>query len=333
MPPPPPSPQSVNTQAETGAASQPAIFSPSEWQQTFKESSWVYPATGPSPTRPASVSSKRTKAPITRRPSAAPKQAGVSDAANEPSLSNGRYQASVENLSSDSQDSSAMDIDTDAPSAPNGQPKGSAPAREARTVPAFPQKAEWKEGSQKQSAGASSSATDAFGPGLDGLIGLKNVAPITPSSDGGLRDLKDLTSTLPFESRASANHPLKPSAPRNLGLPPVPKAPDEPARVTKQLFASYMQAMFAYMALWHKFNSTMVLHFAERGKWCECLDPTWLTAAGEVTDRPGFDSYLKALQEDEKVRKHWNIACEKHLVALEACAKVREKVSRGVPDA
>ena len=333
MPPPPPSPQSVNTQAETGAASQPAIFSPSEWQQTFKESSWVYPATGHSPTRPASVSSKRTKAPITRRPSAAPKQAGVSDTANEPSLSNGRYQASVENLSSDSQDSSAMDIDTDVPSAPNGQPKGSAPAREARTVPAFPQKAEWKEGSQKQSARASSSATDAFGPGLDGLIGLKNVAPITPSSDGGLRDLKDLTSTLPFESRASANHPLKPSAPQNLGLPPVPKAPDEPARVTKQLFASYMQAMYAYMALWHKFNSTMVLHFAERGKWCECLDPTWLTAAGEVTDKPGFDSYLRALQEDEKVRKHWNIACEKHLVALEACAKVREKVSRGVPDA
>jgi hypothetical protein len=58
-----------------------------------------------------------------------------------------------------------------------------------------------------------------------------------------------------------------------------------------------------------------------------------LTAAGEVTDKPGFDSYLRALQEDEKVRKHWNIACEKHLVALEACAKVREKVSRGVPDA
>jgi hypothetical protein len=164
-----------------------------------------------------------------------------------------------------------MDIDTDVPSAPNGQPKGSAPAREARTVPAFPQKAEWKEGSQKQSAGASSSATDAFGPGLDGLIGLKNVAPITPSSDGGLRDLKDLTSTLPFESRASANHPFKPSAPQNLGLPPVPKAPDEPARVTKQLFASYMQAMYAYMALWHKFNSTMVLHFTEREKWCECL--------------------------------------------------------------
>lgn len=270
---------------------------------------------------------------MARRPSAAPKQAGVSDAANEPSISNGRYQASVENLSSDSQDSSAMDIDTDVPSAPNGQPKGPAPAREARTVPAFPQKAEWKEDSQKQSARASSSATDAFSPGLDGLIGLKNVAPIAPSSDGGLRDLKDLASTLPFESRASANHPLKPSAPQNLGLPPVPKAPDEPARVTKQFFASYMQAMYAYMAHWHKFNSAMVLHFAEREKWCECLNPTWLTAAGERTDKPGFDSYLRALQEDEKVREHWNVACEKHLAALEACAKVREKVSRGVPDA
>ncbi|OCL04737.1 hypothetical protein AOQ84DRAFT_111508 [Glonium stellatum] len=341
MPPPPqhssqippvPSPQPLNVQTEAVPGPQPVKFPREEWQKTFRESNWVYPTKGPSPTRPASVSTKRTKGATARKPSATPKQASVSDAADEPSLSNGKFQASAESLSSESQDSSAMDIDTDLPPAPNGRAKGPASTREARTASSSPQKAEWKDDSQKQSDTAPSSATDPFGPGLESLFELKNVEPIKQSSNGGLRDLNNLSSTLPFESRTSASHPFKPSAPQNLNLPLVPKPPDEPSRLTKQTFARYMHAMQAYMVMWHGFNSTLVSHFAEREKWCACLDAKWLTSLGEPTNKPGFDSYLRSLQEDEKVRTHWNIACEKHRTAVEACARVREKGLRGLPE-
>ncbi|KAF2493458.1 hypothetical protein BU16DRAFT_513377 [Lophium mytilinum] len=320
MPPPPPP---ITTQAGPGAP--PVKFSPQEWQQTFKEPSWVYPAT--SPTRPASTSSKRPGPPRSRKASTVPKPATVTDATEEPTL-NGTSRAHPQSISSD-ESSNAMDIDTETPPIANG--KRRQPDREARTVPASPHRADWKDNAPRQAATAPSSATEPQGPGLDGLAGLKNVAPLA-SANGGLRDLNDLGLSLPFNSATSTAHPLKPSTVDNYGLPAMPKAPDEPVPLTKQSFGIYMQRMYTYMSAFNKFNSDILNHFRGRQESLQKLHPAWLTSVGEPSGKLGFDSYMLGLKEDERIRLHWNVGTEKHQRSMEICQQIRLKASRGLPE-
>ncbi|KAF2812462.1 uncharacterized protein BDZ99DRAFT_496872 [Mytilinidion resinicola] len=320
---PPPAPP-VNTQAAPGAP--PVKFSPQQWQQTFKEPSWVYPTT--SPTRPASTSSKRPGPPKSRKGPTVPKAATVTDATDEPTL-NGTSYARPQSISSD-ESSNAMEIDSETPPIPNG--KRRAPVREARTVPASPHRADWKDDAPKQATTAPTSATEPQGPGLDGLAGLKNVAPFVPTTNGGLRDLNDLSSSLPFHSAPSAAHPLKPSTVDNFGLPTLPKAPEEPVPLTKQSFALYMQRMYTYISGFNKFNNDMLNHFRGRQESLQNLHPAWLTAVGEPTGKLGFDSYMLGLKEDERIRLHWNVGTEKHQRNMEICQQIRLKAARGLPE-
>lgn len=62
-----------------------------------------------------------------------------------------------------------------------------------------------------------------------------------------------------------------------------------------------------------------------------------LEAVGEASTGEGFMSYAQAVKEDERVREHWNVGCEKHGEAIREFEAVRERVrvlseGAGLPD-
>ncbi len=305
-------------------------FSAEEWAKTLKDTNWVYPTTGNvSPVRngPASAkkpepsrSSARSKS--TTRP-AMGKPAYVSDVVDEADVTSFPFYSTTETRTSsgtnESSDSNAMDIDVELPTV-NGDRQKTPNANEGRKA------------APPTSGGTDSTRRRLSAPDvLDFKLGdLRNVAPLAPTNEG-LKDLKDLAQTLPFESRPSSHHhPLKTFTPQHLQLPPPPRAPATPARLTQQAWRDYLSHMHAYMAEWNRFNTTMLAHFVARQSAADRMSGAgWLDALGETAGQQGYASYLKGLKEDERVRMHWNVSCDRHLQALERHGSLRERVLQG----
>ena len=170
------------------------------------------------------------------------------------------------------------------------------------------------------------------------LDDLRNTEPIGKSADasGGLNNLESMSATLPVQSQAASNI-IKPN---KLSMPHVPKAPTEPTKLTKMSWPTYVQNFAAYIRAFHDFNQVMIQHFAAREQMNDLnfKDPTkWLEAAGDTSGLlgapTGFGTYLAMVQEDEQVREHWNVGCDKHAEAVQAFGKVRERVRKLVEGA
>jgi hypothetical protein len=56
--------------------------------------------------------------------------------------------------------------------------------------------------------------------------------------------------------------------------------------------------------------------------------PNWLIAAGESERSRGWDSYKRGLREEERVRMHLNVACDRHLDAMESHERLREGIRK-----
>ena len=156
------------------------------------------------------------------------------------------------------------------------------------------------------------------------LGNLKNVAPIAPNKSG-LGDLDDLNTTLPFESRRS-NRPARPLTPQRLDLPNPPKAPVVPGKLTQSSFDYYIVYMRAYMVEWNVFNKRMLAHFTTRQEEVENkLGNDWIGAVGEE----GYAKYMRGVEEDFRVREHWNVSWERHKGFMENLGQVRERAVTG----
>lgn len=239
----------------------------------------------------------------------------------------------------------AMDIDppldqqSDTPKAQqNGFTTSKDPANEARNVPVEPSRPEWRAGdasgsdvppaAQKQpdlpprSGNASgrrrttkSADEEDFKTNFEDL---KNVEPLHHPATG-LRSFNDLTSSLPFPSRAASTLTI----PRNLSsgeldLPNPPRAPVVPpvinaTRPSMSSWESYLVDFKAYMAEWDIFNTRMIMHFVARKNQVDGMRPGWLEAFGDSD----LDKYKDGLIEDMKVRQHWDVACDKHQAAID----------------
>lgn len=338
LPPPPPLPPSLRTKEPTFAPPPPeqVRFSPDAWAQTIRDPSLFFPPPKPpSPVRPGSVSARRPKTPRGRAHTTgsklptAPKPASVSEMDDESDVPN-RAPGTVESLDEEAvEDDYAMDIDATPP-----QPNSSR-AHEPRLVPVQPTRPEWRD--QQPSTSTQHPVPPPPPPPQRqpdlALNELKNVAPFAPSHEG-LNGLKtDLASTLPFESRPSPAHPAKPQAPQPLQLPRPPKAPQPPAateRLAQAAWSAYRTHMRAYMAEWNRFNARMLAHFSARQALAERMveGAGWMEAAGETTGGEGVGSYLRGLREDERVRMHWTVSCERHQDAVEGLEAVRARVAR-----
>ena len=306
-----------------------------EWAQHFKPAVWNYP---PPPRSPAQKT-MRKRQPASRRtwktsstsqfpiPSPRKPYAATVDDCDAEGEENEASSAAESASSRISGDESPMDIDQalTPPSAPQSQlngggssPSGPAPAEAIPrpTAPAVPPRPK---------------SSHAQNPHLN-LEGLKNVAPLAPSDDG-LRNLGDLNTTLPFESRPSNQpvHELSSSSssapPPPLLLPHPPKAPPVPENLTQTTWERYQAHMGSYMFEWNLFNRKMLDHFVGRqASVADVLKPNWMSAVGNGTERWGYKKYMQDLEEDFRVREHWDVSWEKHRECMRGLGSVRERL-------
>ena len=300
-----------------------ASFSGEEWSQHFRESNWAFPPPPPpqsprlgNPNRRKSLrkpSGTQQKRPVIPKPAAV--TATIVDDKEELEDTNTALETE---RSSSSGNGSAMDIDLD-PTPSNDQ--NVSRRHSAANVENSPLHQPPRTSSTPNTA-TDISNHDA-GSHLD-LNGFKDTAPFAPSKSG-LKDLNDLSTTLPFESRSSI-HVARPLAPQRLALPNPPKAPVLPDIVTQATWNDYAAYMRAYMAEWNIFNKKMLLHFDTRQVHTETkLGENWISAIGE----DGYARYVQGIEEDIRVREHWDVSWEKHRTCMKDLGTIRQKVLKG----
>lgn len=311
-------------------------FSHEEWQQAFKDGTWAFgapTADGPAHSDPVSGKNDANNGPKTR----------VSDGAEnvEPDAASAvpSYSSNVE--------AEPMDIDTPPPA---GTPQSSEPSsatdvnKEPRLYSVPPsawrqQQATQAKAAKKASQPAAGRSQNAAGaPTLNaGLEDLATVAPIGKDDGSGLKNLADLSSTLPFQSQPSTDGPSIPIEPQVLQTPHVPLAPEPPARLSKVNWQAHAQNFGRYLEAFHAFNRTMLTHFDARERQSQARMSNgmgWLEATGEGSGVSGgftgFASYLKGVREDEAVRETWRLGCERHAEAVKDFDRLRERVRKMV---
>ena len=179
---------------------------------------------------------------------------------------------------------------------------------------------------------ASAAASPTRGATADGtnlnLDDLTKSAPFTPSNANGLGDLGDIKSNLPFKSQAAATLPIADIHPHNLALPNPPRPPKPPnvAALTQGAYDYYMVFVRTYMAEWNMYNKKMLAHYHARQNMIENnLPKHWLDAVGQE----GHLRYMAWMEEDKRVRAHWDVSYEKHIEAMKTLGTVRSAVMAG----
>ncbi|KAJ5091243.1 Heat shock protein DnaJ [Penicillium alfredii] len=151
------------------------------------------------------------------------------------------------------------------------------------------------------------------------------------------------------------NPPKRPWAPR-----PAPVYPgSQQLTLSRDKWNWYVSAMGTYMHEWNAFNRRMLLHFNTRQEAIETgLAPGWVSAVGDSarlkingdddddsaltaddenedeslvpgSGKGGFSAYLRGIEEDIQVRKHWEVACEMHRECIFDLGRLREWIRNG----
>ncbi|GAB7356474.1 hypothetical protein MBLNU459_g7236t1 [Dothideomycetes sp. NU459] len=325
---------------------QPVKFSADEWAKTLKDPSWTYVSGQGRPTPPTSRPTSRGGSTVRKAGKAGvkfpttPKSANVTSVEEEEAATAGIVPEEASAAPVDE-----MDIDTATPptaTVPPPPPLFNA-EKEPRMYKVDLSQTHQTNGSAplSQSKDTGHAHRDRESSGFQAkLDDLGNA--LHGSSASGLEGLNDMSSTLPFPSQASSTNPLNTFTPRNLPLPNLPRAPDTPTRLSKISWQVYCQAMSVYLAKFQTFNATILSHFSTRHSNSDALITSGvraLEAVGQSTLSQGFPAYVQGVKEDERVREHWNLGCEKHREAVERFEKVRERVREvaergaGLPDA
>ncbi|KAJ5365720.1 Heat shock protein DnaJ N-terminal [Penicillium concentricum] len=351
-----------------------AKFSADSWSEQLRNLSWNVPeaekAKQTSNAAPPRSPKKQPRAATKVR--STPQSASVATEADEAKETiNGQAPGPAGTAAPDVEE---MDLDDDLPTPPSMPPKipvgrpnsGSYPDLASQAVPDAPPV---KKPKPPQS-------TDSRTP-LFNLDNLRNTVPFTNPTGGGIENLEDFHTTLPFESQAKQQRTTKNDIrPRVLQLPNPPKRPWAPkpvfpAPTSKQLVLPrekwnwYVSAMATYMLEWNAFNGRMLTHFNARQEANETgLAPGWISAVGDSTrlkmngadddsidgtvktskdfddyhvdeflvpnsGKGGFSAYLRGIEEDIQVRKHWDVACELHRECILDLGRLREWIRDG----
>ncbi len=241
-------------------------------------------------------------------------------------------------------DGSAMDIDT-----PNGARNdivtgSAAPPPTANVASAVPKPAASTSQEQQRSdvpplPTRSGVTTNGAPPSSSefNLNDLRQVEPLLQTAHG-LGDMNDLQSSLPFPSRAAPTPPVsvKTYEPQVLELPSPPKPPIHPSTVslTQSVWEAYVATMRVYMFEWTTFVDLMLAHFSERqreAKASMASDGSGLLGIGPHGER-GYLRYMQGVEEDVRVRAHWDVAWERHREVMRAFGQVREVAVEKVLD-
>lgn len=328
--PPPPRPDGT---ASMYASPSDVKFSEEQWKSTFKDASWTWQGKGNGSANSSKTPSRKNSSRLRTQTSADDFATGSKERPHvivddEHVTEGGAGAGGAAGVDVDD----AMDIDTPPPA---GQPfttpdQNASNTKEPRLYSVPP--STWRQEQQKkQERKASAHRRTSTEPRLaTNLDDLAHVEPLARNAEG-LQNLADMSSTLPFDSQAAHSVSDKSKGPDRLQMPPVPKVPEKPLKLTKTSWHSYALSFGNYLQHFHAFNKTMLAHMDARQKQAEARllrGSMWLEAGGDTSDNQGFDSYLKGVREDEQVRETWNIGSEKHLEAVIDFDKMRDRVKK-----
>jgi hypothetical protein len=152
------------------------------------------------------------------------------------------------------------------------------------------------------------------------------------------------------------NPPKRPWAPQTVALSPGTMV------LPLEKWQYYVSQMGTYMHDWNIFNRKIMSHFNARQEAVETgLSSNWISAVGDssrlklneddeadeksetrtadtfdVDDtlipgsgKGGFSAYLRGIEEDVQVRKHWEVACEMHRECILDLGRLREWIRNG----
>lgn len=346
-----------------------AKFSADSWSEQLRNLSWTVPEiekAKQAANAPPRSPKKQPRAGTKLR--SAPQPASVATEADEAKETlNGQAPGPAGTAAPDVEE---MDLDDDLPTpgiptkVPGGRSSsGSYPDLASQAVPDAPPV-------KKPKPPSAEPRTPLFN-----LDNLRNTVPFTNTTGGGIENLEDFHTTLPFESQAKQQRTTRNDIrPRVLQLPNPPKRPWAPkpvllAPTSKHLVLPrdkwnwYVSAMGAYMHEWNAFNGRMLTHFNARQEANETgLAPGWISAVGDSTrlkingtdddsingtakkdlddyhvdeflvpgtSKGGFSAYLRGIEEDIQVRKHWDVACEMHRECILDLGRLREWIRDG----
>lgn len=307
-------------------------FSEEEWKSKFQDASWTWPP--PPSTAPPTETKAGLRSKVSSRKTGklSSKSSHLSSASNASTHGTAGSRESPLIVDDDEAEPDAepdaMDIDTPPPARPDvpdatdrstpNQPTSSEKEARIYSVPV----SEWRQQQEatREFPHAKRQAQASLKTNLDDLA---NVEPIARSADGGLKNLADLSSSLPFPSQPSVGTSAKES--RALQIPHLPKVPAVPHKWTKASWPEYAQRFAAYLEAHHKFMRIMLAHFEAREKVAEVRmkDRGWVEAAGDV-----FEAYAKDVRQDEKVIEVFAMAGERHKDAVENFETCREQIRR-----
>ncbi|KXT16248.1 hypothetical protein AC579_6942 [Pseudocercospora musae] len=316
-------------------------FNPDHWSEALKDAhSWAVPGPPPNPPLSKAPSSKGSRPSSKSQPGPtlgtdkSPHVVDDNDDVVEVDR-NGHPVAS----GGAADDGDAMDIDT--PPRPTDAAEQAAPlsssANEPRLYSVPP--SQWRqEQAQSYSHNRQTSSSSRRAQRKSGqsdlktnLDSLRHTIPLEGGKDG-LNELADLSSSLPYASKASSTLPTEGDDPPEVKLPQYPKAPSGPTKLTKASWTEYAQKFANYLLGHHMWNRSMLEHFNRREPQAEaCMShgTDWLSASGDtVNGAPGFGEYCKAVKQDQKWRTAWQVGCDKHLQNVNDFEQMRSRVKQ-----
>ncbi|KAJ5991897.1 Heat shock protein DnaJ N-terminal [Penicillium sp. IBT 35674x] len=152
------------------------------------------------------------------------------------------------------------------------------------------------------------------------------------------------------------NPPKRPWAPQTVALSPGIMV------LPLEKWQYYVSQMGTYMHDWNVFSRKILCHFNARQEAVETgLSSNWISAVGDSTrlklneddeadessetrtadtydldetlvpgsGKGGFSAYLRGIEEDVQVRKHWEVACEMHRECILDLGRLREWIRNG----
>jgi curved DNA-binding protein CbpA len=322
--------------------STPNTFSPHEWTEGFNLAPQNVPAPGTTQSFSLNGSSQKSKSrtgsrSTARKPIPKAQPASASSASDDPENIYYNATKSPEDTPVNSYDggkstsslNSAMDIDPATPNngAPEGSGKSTSTGLNPTVEPVVDNEAPVNTQEKMPNLPPRRHLTTEE-PEIDfGLGNLKNIAPLSGHTSGdGLESLRgDLDSTLPFQSRASSAHPGGEVEPQKLNLPQPPKVPLPPTKLSNEAWLIYVRQFQLYMDKWNFFNGQMLTHFNARHSANDDLSRNWLGIAGEGA-HGGLLKYMKGVEEDVRVRNHFDVAWDKHRDNMLTYKSVKDKM-------
>lgn len=314
-------------------------------------------------------SPKKQTRPVASKARPTPQPASVASEADEEANTTAEDDSGKQSAKTSDEGGEAMDLDDETPATQASAPaadKTPKPAK-ARQGPSKQRPAS-KNGNQKESEKShfnlkNLSTTAPFtSTNSSGIEDLQDISATLPFESRAKVPKTNARDVRPRELAC----PNPPKRPRRPAL--VATGIGVQMALPRSAWERYAAEMNTYMREWNEFNRRMLRHFNARQDANETsLAPGWISAVGDSTRlningqgdsedtdddskttngddnydnndddvmvagaaRGGFSAYLRAVEEDVKVRKHWDVACELHRECILELGELRQWILSG----